>query len=116
MTERGKKYLSDILNAIELIEQFTEGIKRFEQYQFDLKTKSAVERQLSILGEAVNNYRKLDEEFELTDTKQIISFRNRIIHSYGNVDDTIVWAILSPNSAFLRNVVIYNDVKNWFSA
>jgi len=38
MTEKGKKYLSDILNAIELIEQFTIQIKRFDQYQSDFKT------------------------------------------------------------------------------
>ena len=51
--------MSDILIAIELIEQFTEGVNEFSKYQADSKTKSAVERQLSIVGEAVNNYRKL---------------------------------------------------------
>lgn len=102
MTEKGKKYLSDMLNAIELIEQFTDEIKGFDQYQADLKTKSAVERQLSIVGEAVNNYRKLDEEFKLTDTRQIVSFRNRIIHSYDNIDDAIVWAILKRHLPTLK--------------
>ncbi len=102
MTEKGKKYLSDILIAIELIEQFTEDVNRFDQYQADLKTKSAVERQLSIVGEAVNNFRNLDEKFELTDTRQIVSFRNRIIHSYDNIDDTIVWSILKKHLPKLK--------------
>jgi uncharacterized protein with HEPN domain len=70
MTKKGKKYLSDILIAIELIEQFTEEVNEFSQYQSDSKTKSAVERQLSIVGEAVNNYRKLEEQFELTNTSR----------------------------------------------
>lgn len=54
MTEKAKKYLSDILLAIELIEKFTESITVFDEYASDLKTQSAVERQLGIVGEAVN--------------------------------------------------------------
>jgi len=50
MMEQAKKYLSDILQAIELIDQFTESIDDFEVYTSDLKTRSAVERQLGILG------------------------------------------------------------------
>lgn len=69
-------------------------IRVFEEYQMDLKTKNAVERQLGIIGEAVNKYQNLEEELVLSDAKQIISFRNRIIHAYDNIDDTIVWAIL----------------------
>ena len=102
MTKKGKKYLSDILIAIELIEKFTAGTDEFSQYQSDSKTKSAVERQLSIVGEAVNNYRKLEESFELTNTRQIVSFRNRIIHSYDNIDDTIVWTILQNHLPKLK--------------
>ncbi len=38
MTERGKKYLSDILIAIDLIESFTKEIDSFDTYIADLKT------------------------------------------------------------------------------
>ena len=44
MTERGRKYLSDILIAINLIESFTKDIDSFEDYTADLKTQSAIER------------------------------------------------------------------------
>lgn len=56
MTDRSRKYLSDILQAILLIKDFTEGVTDFSTYQTDLKTKSAVERQLGIIGDAVNSY------------------------------------------------------------
>jgi uncharacterized protein with HEPN domain len=49
MKEQGKKYLSDILQAVELIESFTVGIKDFDNYLSDLKTQSAVERSLELL-------------------------------------------------------------------
>ena len=54
MTDKSKKYLSDILIAIDLIEKFTVDISDFYIYQKDLKTQSAVERQLAIIGEALN--------------------------------------------------------------
>jgi len=37
MTEQGKKYLSDILRSIELIELFTKDINGFSEYSADLK-------------------------------------------------------------------------------
>jgi hypothetical protein len=46
MTEKEKKFLSDISNSIELIESFTKDLKSFADYQKDLKTKGAVERHL----------------------------------------------------------------------
>lgn len=50
MTEKSRKYLFDILLAIELIEDFTSDVNDFDQYDSDRKTQSAVERQLTIIG------------------------------------------------------------------
>jgi uncharacterized protein with HEPN domain len=105
MTERSKKYLSDILISIEFIEEFTANIKNFPDYQLDTKTKSAVERQLGIIGEAVNKYRQ-EGNPDLEQTQQIIQFRNRLIHAYDSVDDSIVWAIISNHLPQLKNEII----------
>lgn len=105
MTEKAKKYLSDIEIAIDLIEKFMEGVDEFVQYENDEKTKSAVERQLGIVGEAVSKFRKEEQDFQLSHTKQIIDFRNRLIHSYDNVDDTIVWAIINNHIPILKTEV-----------
>ena len=75
MTEQDKKYLSDILQAIELIESFTSGIKDFENYLSDLKTQSAVERQLGIIGEAVNKYENLLPDSPILNARKIVGFR-----------------------------------------
>ncbi len=102
MIDKAKKYLSDIIRAIELIEIFMDGVDDFDEYVDDLKTKSAVERQLGIIGEAVNNFRKIELEFQLTNTRDIIGFRNRIIHNYDEVDETLVWAIIHNHLPFLK--------------
>lgn len=94
MTEKEKKSLSDILNSIELIESFTKDLKSFADYEKDLKTKGAVERHLGIIGEAVNKFLKGSESNNLKHASQIISLRNRLIHSYDHVDDSIIWSIL----------------------
>jgi len=105
MTEKAKKYLVDILQAVELIEAFSTEITNFFEYQKDLKTKSAVERQLGIIGEAVNQFRKEEVGIELSHTRQIVDFRNRLIHSYDKLDDTIVWVILKKHIPVLREEV-----------
>jgi uncharacterized protein with HEPN domain len=56
MTEQGLKYLSDIHHAIGLIDDFTASVAVYNEFLNDLKTQSAVERQLGIIGEAVNKF------------------------------------------------------------
>ncbi len=94
MTEKAIKYLSDILQAIELIEDFTSLISDYEDYVNDLKTQSAVERQLGIIGEAVNKYSVLYKAHPLENTTKITGFRNRLIHAYDAIDTSIVWVII----------------------
>ena len=105
MTDKGKKYLSDILMAVELIEEFTVNIKDFNIYDSDNKTQSAVERQLAIIGEALNHFRRVEPEIKIENDKQIVAFRNRLIHAYDNLDNSIIWAILSRHILPLKTEV-----------
>jgi uncharacterized protein with HEPN domain len=105
MTEQGKKYLSDILRAIELIEQFTSSINNFDEYNLDIKTQSAVERQLAIIGEAVNKYEKLFPEQPIDNAAKIVGFRKRLIHAYDAIDSAIIWAILKKHISPLKEEI-----------
>jgi uncharacterized protein with HEPN domain len=95
MTEKSKKYLSDILMAIELIEEFVVDFQDFTLYDKDRKTQSAVERQLAIIGEALNQFKKLEPQINIENDKQIISFRNRLVHAYDSLDNSMIWVIIS---------------------
>ena len=106
MTEQGKKYLSDILRAIELIEQFTSTTANYNDYSLDLKTQSAVERQLGIIGEAVNKFDKLLPELTLENARKIVGFRNRLIHTYDAVDSSMIWAILKRHLSPLKTEIL----------
>ena len=102
MMEKSKKYLSDILMAIELIEEFTFGINDFNIYEKDRKTQSAVERQLAIIGEALNQLRKIEPNITIENDAQIIGFRNRLIHAYDSLDNSIIWAIINRHIKNLK--------------
>lgn len=94
MTDQARKYLSDIRKSIERIDSFMLGVDTFEMYQTDLKTQSAVERQLGIIGEAAIKYRNIEGVEQLEHIQQIAGFRNRLIHAYDHMDHSIIWAIL----------------------
>lgn len=98
--------MSDIKYSIELIESFTRDLKSFTEYQQDLKTKGAVERHLGIVGEAVNKFLKESEANNLKNASQIISLRNRLIHSYDSIDDSIIWSIITLHLRPLKDEVI----------
>ena len=74
---------------------FVDGIDATE-FQVNLLVQSAVERQLEILGEALNRLRRTDAQTaaEVPDLEQIIGMRNIIAHEYGIVDHAIVWAVV----------------------
>jgi uncharacterized protein with HEPN domain len=105
MTERGLKYLTDILQAICLIEEFIRDNDDFNEYLRDFKTQSAVERQLSIIGEALNQLKKIEQEVFIQHDQKIISFRNRLVHAYDSIDNNIVWAILKNHLPLLKTEI-----------
>ena len=87
-------WLLDIIQSIDEINQFIGENRDFIAYKKDLKTKKAVERNLEIIGEAVSRILKIKPDFNLENAKNIIGTRNRIIHSYDNISDEVVWAIV----------------------
>lgn len=105
MTGKALKYLSDILRAIELIEDFTKSSLNYEEYLKDLKTQSAVERQLGIIGEAVNRFDLLNPGDSLEQARKIVGFRNRLIHTYDAIDSSMVWAIIKNHLQPLKEEV-----------
>ena len=108
MDERIEKWLHDILNSITEIESFTEGKpKIFFAYQNDLITKRAVERNLEIIGEAMNRILQRDESYlqKINEARNIVGLRNQIIHSYDNLSDENIWAILINHIPKLKSEV-----------
>ncbi|HEX9672701.1 MAG TPA: HepT-like ribonuclease domain-containing protein [Burkholderiales bacterium] len=103
MPLEARKYLYDIQQALELIEGFCAG-KSFPDYQQDPMLRSAIERQLEIVGEAVTRLAQLNPALaeKLTEYRRIIAFRNILIHAYATIDDRIVWGVIEGRLPQLR--------------
>jgi uncharacterized protein with HEPN domain len=98
-----RKLLWDAQRAAERVARFTSG-KSFADYEQDDLLRSAVERQLEIVGEALNRLRRIDEEAAaaIPDLNRIVGFRNIVIHGYATVDNRVVWGIIETHVATLR--------------
>ena len=102
--DRSAKYWSDILTAIGEIEGFVADIDTLNVYIRDVKTKRAVERGLAIIGEAVGKLTKERPDVPLESAQAIVGMRNRLIHSYDNVDDRTVWEVVRNHLPALKVV------------
>ena len=101
-----RKYLYDIQQACQLIEEFING-QDFGSYQSNVMLKSAVERQCITVGEALNQVLKRSPELnsQISDARQIVDFRNVLTHGYASISDTVVWDILQTKLPILSNEV-----------
>jgi len=100
-----KAWLADIEQAITEIYHFLPNRKDFEEFQKDLKTKRAIERNIEIIGEAMNRILKVRPDFPIMTARKIIDTRNRIIHGYDDVSDQIIWTIVVQYLSELQNEI-----------
>lgn len=103
MEDRVKKWLFDIKSSIEEIEEYFETEKRdFNSFQQNKMLKRAIERDLEIIGEAINRILKVDNSIQISNAKKIVGLRNQIIYAYDNVIDEIIWGIVVNHIPLLK--------------
>ncbi len=88
--------LWDVHTAATRIAGFIVGL-HVTSYATDELRRSAVERQLEIVGEALKNLRNADLETaqQIPEISRIIGLRNILAHGYTVVDDAVVWGAAS---------------------
>ncbi|MFI5164716.1 MAG: DUF86 domain-containing protein [Bacteroidia bacterium] len=106
-----KTWLKDIEQAILEINSFLPDKKDFFQFQKDVKTKRAVERNIEIIGEAVSRILKQKPEIQIVNARKIVDTRNRISHGYDSVSEDILWTIITRDLSKLYEevVLLLND-------
>ncbi len=107
MEAKHQKWLYDVKVSIMEIEGFLEEHgKTFETYRSNLLLKKAIERNLEIIGEAVNRITREYPEIKIENARSIIGLRNFIIHSYDNITDETIWAIIINHLPKLKTEVL----------
>lgn len=85
----------DSVEACEKVAAYSRDLT-LQAYQNDELTRLAIERILTMLGEALAQARQHYPEItrQISYVKEIVGFRNKLIHAYLHVDDTTVWGII----------------------
>jgi uncharacterized protein with HEPN domain len=101
-----RKFLFDIAEACELIESFQSGAS-LGDYMSSPMLRSAIERQLEIIGEALRCALELDPDLSqaISAHRRIIGLRNRLAHAYSSVRPEVIWGIVQYNVELLHQEV-----------
>ena len=106
MDDLTKKHLQDILTAIEEIESFFgDKPKLFDDFYSNLCLRRAIERNIEIIGEAMNRILKTDKSIAITNSRKIVDARNYIIHGYDSLSADILWSMVINHLPKLRSEV-----------
>jgi|SRR6516164_3259303 uncharacterized protein with HEPN domain len=106
MQPKAPKLLEDVRDAAAFILQVTAG-KSLEDFESDRLLRQAVERNLEIIGEAVSRLTRVDPDVasRIGECRQIIAFRNILIHGYDIIDQAKVWQVITQDLPELKNQV-----------
>ena len=100
-----KDYLNDILEKIEDIGAFIEGMG-YEDLETDKKTQYAVIRCLEVIGEAAKKIpNKSREKHSGIPWQEISGMRDKLIHEYFGVDLNTVWDTIQEDLQPLKEAV-----------
>ena len=95
MNEKVLKCLHDIKLSIAEIDSFIDvNTMNFEDYKINILVKRGVERNLEIIGEAMNRILREEPDYPIENAHRIVGLRNQIIHGYDMVSDENIWGIL----------------------
>lgn len=91
-------HLHDVLQAGRAIKEFISG-KTFDRYGSDELLRSAVERKFEVMGEAINRIKRDEPDLllKIRNNRDIVSFRNILIHGYDAIDNRIVWGVIEED-------------------
>ena len=104
MRRDARCYLWDALKAAEAVQSFLRG-KTYEAFVEDDLLRSAVERQLEIIGEALSRLAKVDPQIadNVAELRRIIAFRNILVHGYAAIDYDTVWRLIEDKLPELQS-------------
>jgi len=103
MPGEAAKLLWDASRAADKVTAFVRG-QTFDDYLRNDLLRSAVERQLEVIGEALAQLRRLDPVWaqRIPELHRIVGMRNVLVHGYASVDDALTWGVVEGHLPALR--------------
>lgn len=105
MKLESKKFLFDIQTSISAIDEHLQGKRDYNYFISNKTARRAVERELEIIGEAMNRFLKLEPNIQITYARLILDLRNKVIHSYDSVNNDIIWKVVIKDIPILKEEI-----------
>ena len=105
MKLESKKFLYDIQTSISAIDEHLQGKRDYNYFISNKTARRAVERELEIIGEAMNRFLKLEPNIQITYARLIVDLRNKVIHSYDSVNNDIIWKVVIKDIPILKEEI-----------
>ena len=106
MIRKPELYIKDILEAIELIERFMNGVSK-EHFSKDKEKQYAVVRAIEIIGEATKQLAShFKKKYPKIEWKGIAGMRDIIVHAYFNVNLEKVWYAVKEEIPKLKKQIL----------
>lgn len=102
MQHEVRKCLFDVQTSINSIYDYLGDKRDFNAYLSNKLLRRGIERELEIIGEAINRILKIDSNVQIDEARKIVNLRNWVIHNYDKVDEVIIWGIISKNLPLLK--------------
>ncbi len=97
-----KLYISHILDCIDHILSYTEGMDENE-FAKNFMVQDAVVRNFEIIGEATKRIKtEFRNSYPHIPWKEIAGMRDKLIHDYFHIDLEIVWDSITKDIPFLK--------------
>lgn len=106
-------YIQDILDSINDIGKFTEGMD-FHRFKKDKKTIYAVVRAIEIVGEATKNIpKRIREKYPKVPWKKMAGMRDKLVHEYFGVDLEILWEVVKKDVSMIKPLIqkVFEDLE-----
>ncbi len=110
MSRKWKLRVEDALQSIYYIQEDTKNMT-YEDFEDNRLVRQAVERNLEIIGEALNRIpNDIQNKYSKIPWREIIGVRNFVIHQYFQVSQDIEWDIITNDLEGLKEGLI--KIKN----
>ncbi|MFC1484898.1 DUF86 domain-containing protein [bacterium] len=105
-------FIDDILMAIEKIERYVND-KNIDEFSKDEMLLDAIVRNFEIIGEAANNIpKKFQDKYSFVEWKEMIGFRNVLIHNYFGIDVETLWQTIKKNIPVLKEHILKVKIED----
>lgn len=99
------KYLYDVLASVKAIDFHLSSKRNYSDYIGNLTVQRAMERELGIIGEAINKLLSIEPAISVSYARLIADMSNKIIPSYDSINNDVIWKVIVKNIPVLEQEI-----------